>query len=393
MSQQLRFRVLVATRKKGTVELVIEAGSEAEASKIGRRQGTVMSVKRKRGFSFEDPLTRNDRVNFLTRLAAMQSSKVGASESLSILSSFYKGAIKRVAARMLRHIENGSDIPEAMEKVGAPDFPGHLVAMVKAGAKSGDTGGALNSAVEFEKTLHEIRRQSSGGMWSAMGGFISAVAMTLGTTQYFGPMVLESDLLKMGEGVNVEWSIVLADYTTMAIYILVGIFSSLLLLSSVGKMTMPIYADKIILRIPFYKDLILAKNNFVVLYGLSRLIGSGVPMDQALKLQAGSAPKGSMREDLLAAHAAIKSGRPWAPAMKNLHPTDKAALSTSQDREQISKALESMSRQYQILYAQRVSTLAPVLQFIAVIFLVLSGAILFGQAVMPILQMSAGGFG
>jgi general secretion pathway protein F len=189
----------------------------------------------------------------------------------------------------------------------------------------------------------------------------------------------------------VGWSHVLADVTGIAMIVIGFLVGFLVFLSTIGKLAAPSFCDKIILRIPFYKDLVLAKNNFVILYGLSRLVGTGVPMDQALHLQAVSAPKGSMRDDLEAAHKAIKAGRPWAPAMKNLHPTDKAALSTSQDREQVSRALEAMSHQYQIIFAQRVATLAPVLQLLAVTFLVLSGVILFGMTVIPILQLSGGG--
>ncbi len=78
-------------------------------------------------------------------------------------------------------------------------------------------------------------------------------------------------------------------------------------------------------------------------------------------------------------------------AMKRLHPTDKAALSTSQDREQVARSLEAMSRQYQIIFAQRVSTLGPALQMLAVSYLVMSGFVIFGMTVVPILQLASGG--
>lgn len=392
MAGMKRFRVLIDTKRAGTIEEEIEALNALDAAKACKKKGTVLSVKRKWGFKIQDPLSRNDRISFMTRLAGLQSARVGASESLSLLGQFYKGPIKRVSTRMLAHIESGSDIAEAMERIGPPDFPQHITALVKAGSKGGETGKAIDAAVEFEKKLHEIKRQSSGGIWSGLGGFVSALGITLGTTEYFGPMVLESDLMKIGgDAIDVGWAETLADWSSAIMIGLTILMLVLFALGSVGRLTMPSIADKIILKIPFYKDLVLAKNNYVILFGLSQLVGTGVPMDQALKLQAEAAPKGAMRDDLEAAWRAVKSGRPWAMAMKNLHPTDKAALSTSQDKEQVARALDAMSRQYQILFAQRIATLGPVLQLIAVSFLVLSGIILFGMTIVPMFQLSAGG--
>jgi len=116
-----------------------------------------------------------------------------------------------------------------------------------------------------------------------------------------------------------------------------------------------------------------------------------VPMEAALKLSYEGAPKGAMQEDLKRAHTNVKVGKPWAQAMSTLHPTDKAALMSSQDRAQIAKSLNNVAIQYRSLYAQRIAILSPLLQGVSMIFLIASGAVLFGLTVMPILQMSSGG--
>lgn len=103
------------------------------------------------------------------------------------------------------------------------------------------------------------------------------------------------------------------------------------------------------MKIPFYKDLILAKKNYTTLYGLSLLVGSGVPMEQSL------------------------------------------ALSVSADREQIAYTLHNLSNYYKEAYARVVGSVGPTLQMIAAIFLVLSGGILFGYTMLPMLQVASQG--
>jgi general secretion pathway protein F len=165
----------------------------------------------------------------------------------------------------------------------------------------------------------------------------------------------------------------------------------LFLLGGVGRKVVPAFADSIVMKIPFYKDLVLSKNNYTTLYGLSLLIGSGVPMEQSLSLTAQSSPKGALRKDLEKAVEAIKKGKPWAAAMDSLKETDKAALSVSADREQISNTLNLLSESHKNAYARVIGSVGPSLQMVAAIFLVLSGGILFGYTMLPMLQVAAQG--
>ncbi|WP_415912650.1 type II secretion system F family protein [Neptuniibacter sp. QD37_11] len=385
------FRIVVKTRK-GTEEREIEALDLQAARRAGRKYGQVISCKKVNRFNVDSPLSPADRQIFLQRLGAMQESKVGAGEALALMEQTFAGAVKKTAGRMLKLIENGDDIGQAMGRMGDSYFPSNVVALVQAGSKGGDTGKALKNAAEFEVEMERIKRESGKGIWSGIAGILSAVGIVFGTTMYFGPMIMDSDLVKIGgDDMKVGWALILGDYLEIAAIVVLTVLVSLWLLGNLGKKINARLADKLILKIPFYKDLALAKNNYTVLYGLAMLAHSGVSMEAALKLSADSAPKGALKDDLMAATGAVKVGKPWAMAMKTLHPTDKAALSTSEDREQIARTLEALSYQYRALYGQRVSTLAPVLQAVAMLFLIAAGAVLFGQTVMPILKLAGGG--
>lgn len=387
------FKAIIETSRRGVVTKEIEAENIEQAQRVARSMGKVISIKKVIRFkSLEAPLSLADRQIFLQRLAAMQQSKVGAGEALALMEATFDGGIKRIAGRMLKQIESGADIGDAMERIGAPDFPTNVVALVKSGSKGGDTASALRNASEFEAEMDRIKRDSGAGIWSGLTGFISAAGIIFGTTRYMGPQVMESDLIKLaGDKIDVGWAETMGSVSEILMGIMSLIMILLFLLNKLGRQISPKQADKIILKIPFYKDLVLSRNNYSTLYGLSLLIGSGVPMEQALSLSASASPKGSMQEDLKAASKNVREGKPWASAMSTLHPTDRAALGSSLDRESVANSLNALSKQYKAIYGQRVATLSPVLQGIAVIFLCIAGAVLFGLTMIPMMQFASAG--
>ena len=154
----------------------------------------------------------------------------------------------------------------------------------------------------------------------------------------------------------------------------------------------PSAVDRIILKIPFYRDLILAKQNYIVFFGLGILLNAGLRLEECLRLSRDNSPRGELRDDLERARAVIVKGssKPWPYVMTTLHPTDKAALATAQDRSQIATTIAELALQYRNLYRQRIAVFVPVAQVLAAVFLSLAGVVLFGVAIVPLLQMTSG---
>jgi general secretion pathway protein F len=375
---------------KGPEKHTFEAENKQEALKIATFLGRVISLKKKSSILLSIKLNIQDRQVFLLRMSSMLTSRVGTGEALKLMENNFEGPIKRVSMRLRKLVEQGHEIGDAMNKIGAPDFPNSLTALVQAGSKGGSSGQALGNAAEFEYEMFQVSKQSFKDVFSAGGGFISAFFLLLSTQYYFGPMVLKSDLMRMaGDKVNVDWAVTMGVWSVNTMYMIVGVMVFLLLLGQIRKFVAASFCDSIIAKIPFYKDLIFARNNYTTLYGLSMLVSSGVNLEESLRLSAEVAKSGHFHEHLKKAVEAMRTGNPWARELKQLHPTDIAALSTSQDRDQTAHALESISRQYKQLFIQRLQWLAPSLQSISMIFLVLSGIVMFGQAVLPVLQFSS----
>lgn len=388
-----RFEAKVVTPGNRVQTVAIQARSEDEARKAFRKTGRVVTVKKKTSLSMGNALTAGERQIFFARLSAMLSSRVGTSEALLLLRDTFGGNISQVSGQLLAHVQGGLDLAEAFERVGSPSFPTSTVALIKAGTRSGESWRAIKDAAEFEYELHIIKKGASKGLWSGIFAFLTAGVLTVGSTLYAGPKIMNSPLIKAANkdgAVNIDWINDIAFYTGLVMAVLLVVGVALGLLSSLGRLVMPVGADKIILKIPFYKDMVLSKNNFIVLYGLALLIRSGVRVEEALRLTADGAPRGALKSDLLAAMNAVKTGRPWPAAMKTMHPTDKAALTCATDREQIANTLSTLANQYRTLYAQRLASFVPVINMMAAIFLTIAGALIFGQTIMPMLMATKG---
>lgn len=387
------FRATVKYRNGKIETLNLQADDIAAARSLARRKGTLINIKKGTGFKFfEIPLLAEERQMLLQRLASMLASKLGTSEALDVIRSSFGGTIKKMADQMLRHMEAGSDIVEAMEKIGEPHFPRTTIALIKAGAKGGDTWKALRDAAEFEVEMERVRKGSGNGLWGGIGGFIAAALVTFGAKFYVAPKVLESDFFKMSaDKVDLTFINLMSNIVGYSMAVFFSIFIFLFLLGSIGRRIIPTQADALILKIPFYKDLVLSRGNYIVLYGLAVMINSGVSMEHSLSLAAENTRKGSLKDDLERAIDAIKKGRPWAQQMHTFHATDRAALSVSADKEQIANTLHALAYQYREDYARVIGSFGPSMQLIAALYLVLAAGILFGYTMLPMLQVAAAG--
>jgi len=382
-----RYEVRVMGRK-GPKTLEIEALNEKDARRVASRQGRVTGVRKRFGVSLIPGMNNAERFTFMMRMSTLISSKVGAAEALRLMATSFSGNIRRASQAMLERLEAGMDVPGAMEQ-DRRNFPPTTTALVKAGTASGDTGKAMRDAAQFEYKLANAHKGSMKQVYQAIGSFLTAGAFMLGTTMYMGPMVMDNPIFANAEGVDIEFARTFGDVSTIIMVVCLVIFGAFAWFGTIGRQIIPDLADKLIMKIPYYKDLILARNNHVTLYKLGLLIDSGVRIEEALNLTQQSSPRGALKADMQRALAAVRKGQPWAKAMTTLHETDKAALGTSTDRKDIAYTLDVLATQYSDLYIQRISTFAPLLSSVAAIFMSLAAVVMFVQTILPMLQLSA----
>jgi general secretion pathway protein F len=387
-----RFLVRVMPRigvaRKGIETMEIGAQGIEQAKAIAARRGTVVDARRVRGFDFAPGMSTADRYTFLVRLSTMLASKVGTAEALRLMVATFTGQIRASARSMLTRIESGDDLATAME-LDRKNFPATLTAMVRAGASGGHTWKALREAADFEYELSQIKKTSSRGIWTAMGSFLIAAGLMISTTQWFGPWVMENPMFVGNNAIQVGWVETSGNILTVLLIFVLSLLAALAWMATIGRKISPDFFDGIIIKFPYYRELVLAQNNYVTLYKLGLLIRSGVRIEESLALTSESCPRGALRTDLMRAVGAVRSGRPWGQTMATLHSTDRAALSASTNREDVARTLDVLAVQYRDIYVQRISTFSPALQLVSAVFMSLAGAVLFGLTILPMLQLSA----
>jgi general secretion pathway protein F len=383
------FNIKVAVGRK-VVDATISANNIEDARKLAARRGQVLSVK-SAGGGAGSKLGLQDRLMLFQRLASMLGSKVGASEALEIIYQSFTGSI-REAARILRdEIKAGATLYEAMDRAGPKYFPEAIVAIVKTGSRGGDLAMAIREAARFERELSQVKKESSKGITSAMMGFLAGVVTILASTYYVAPLILNSSLVTASGGADVGWVMTLANVISIIALVATVIMGGIFFYGVVIRPFAPAAVDRGILRIPFYRDMALAKTNYMVFFGLAVLLKAGLRVEESLELTIESAPKGELRNDLERARTALVKGsaKPWASYMTMLHPTDKAALATAQDQAQTARTIEELAHTYQSLYKSRLELFVPAVQGFAAIFLALAGFVLFGVSVIPLMQSTS----
>lgn len=383
-----RYTARVMTRN-GVELLELNVSERSQAERVAARKGTVLEVKKKRGFDLAPGMSAADRYTFMVRLSTMLGSKVGTAEALRHLSQNFGGTIRKAAKSMLTRVESGYDLPTAMD-FDRKNFPATLTALVKAGGAGGHTWRALKDAADFEYQLSQIRKTSNRGIWSALMAFAIAGVLMIGTTQVFGPWVMDNPMFSGNADIQVKWVETLGNVLTWVMGAMLLVLGAFVWMATIGRQLLPNFFDQIIVKIPYYRELVLAQNNYVTLYKLGLLVKSGVRIEESLQLTWEGCPRGALRTDLHNALTAVRAGRSWGATMITLHATDRAALSASADREDIARTLDVLAIQYRDIYVQRISSFAPALQLVAALFMSLASGVLFGETVLPMLQLSAG---
>lgn len=367
----------------------IDGPDEMTVDRLAARQGTVISKKKQTSMDFSKGMSTNERNTFMLRLSAMVGSKMSASEALKLIAETFGGRIKKCAAGMLERIQNQGLSLDAAIMADTKNFPAATAALVRAGVAGGNTSKALREAAEFEYLIAGIQKGAVKDIATAIATFFIAYVLIIATVFYLGPKVVDNPIFRGNQNIHIWWPKMIGYALVTIMSIKAFMFLVFFWIGTAGRLISPDSADKLILRIPYYKDLVLSRNSYVVLYKLSLLVKSGIRIEECLALTADGSPKGAMRTDIMRALDFIRQGKNWPNAMETLHPTDRAALSCSTDRKDIANTLDLLATQYRDLYMSRIRSFAPLMQTMSALYMSAAGAEMFFLTMLPMLQFAA----
>lgn len=381
-----RFEVkLIAAGQARTMEIEAPDADAARAALSAR--GRILRVRR-RGIGSLRSLGRNERHILFIRLAAMLESRVGLVDGLRRIGGSFRGHIRTTAERLADAVETGDDLAAAMARLPR-DFPASVVALVRAGGFGEGTPAALRSAAAFESAMVKARQGFRSGLWVAVLYALLGTAIMIGTAHWLTPMLMETEIFRSARAaVDIGWVELASDLSSALALLFLGALATLGGLATLGRRIAPRGVERLMMRIPFYRDIALGVQNHVTMHELALLIGGGVGLDRALTITAEATAPGALRDDLRAASRAVVAGRPWADALRTVHPTDRAALAAAENRTEVARTLHALAQQHRDLYLHAVAVAEPILRGTSIMFLGIAGAVLFGLTILPVLQLS-----
>ncbi|CAM4113277.1 type II secretion system F family protein [Vreelandella rituensis] len=377
--------------EQGLSKRTVIASDSEQAAHLARHDGRVIRVYRPRGSKNLDKakLTPRLRIEFLEKLAMMLASKVPLEEALETLGQVYSGAVRRVATTLNRELQSGMDFYEALRSL--PDFPETTVALVEAGMRSGKFHEALSETVTFEKEMEQVKRVSSEGLWYALLNFGFGSTLIFCTSYIFAPYFMNSGFIATSEAIDIGWVVMLSNLMGGVIGVTLLSALGVWLVSHVLRPLNPGLSDRITLRIPLYRKIALNKKHYILFYTVSRLIGSGIRIDDALRVAMQTSPKGEMQKDLQRALTRIETDDGnWPDAMTHINAIDKAALATSQNRADIAVALREVANGKKEDYIRALRVVAPLLQVFGLFMMAMAGFLLFCFTALPSIQALEG---
>jgi general secretion pathway protein F len=368
---------------KTTKNVDVSAVNFEEARVIALTQGNVLNVKRK-GFSLSAvSLSQNQRIRFMDDLGTMLSSKVSLGDALKEIEYEYTGNIKKLASVLKRRVDDGNDFIESLAMLGEKAFPQTIISLIEAGTQTGNTGEALKDAAAFERDDRELKKESGKGMFGAIAAFILSGILLLATIFYIKPEMDNSPLFK-------EYSIetpvvdIMLSITSVIMSVIMVLAVFIILLRTIIKWTAPYFADKVVMKIPFYRDVALSRNTFITFYGLSKLIKSGVSTEQSLLVTMENTKKGVLKSDLREAHSSLIRGeKDWPNHLSSLRSIDKSSIKNSINREHTAENLNNVSMLYKRMYIDKVTATVAVLNSISNILFGFVGFIILYLSVVP----------
>lgn len=353
----------VTLREAGRViTTTMVAASPKEARLLGQRRGTVMGDPKLRKENAARGMSPGDRYQFLYQLATMATAKVPLSRALQILRESHGGRIARVAASLEAGVKAGRPIADLMHE-DKVNFPGAVGQLVKAGSKGqGGTAEALKKAAEFERQILGAATKGAKGLYSAGFWVVVATISLFACPLWLTPYLQESQLFQLtNEPIQWGWldnlSYIAGGITL--VLMLIGLF--LFFLITIGQRLFPEFSDAIVLKLPYLKDIVFTRDNFISMYRFSLMVKAGVSMEEALETTWRDTRKGALKDDFYRALRHIKTGGQWAEGFRTIHPTDKVSLSMASDRDRLGDILEQVADQNRAIYIRRLELLQPIL--------------------------------
>lgn len=319
-----KFKYKAKDKDGKTVEGLVEGSDEKQAAKILREKGLlvislnakgddlILQVKRGLG-----RINTQDKVNFTRQLSTMVNAGLTITESLSILELQASPAMSRLITEVLRQVESGVSLADALEKHNNT-FDQIYIALIRSGETAGVLDKVLNRLAENLEKQSEFRRKIKGAMVYpiiVIGGMIAVIAIMI--IFVIPKLTLIYEEFQAELPATTKFLIALSKFASKFWWIILVLL---------GALAFPL---KILLRAPVFKrrfDEILFKlpiigklRKTMILTEFTRtlglLVGSGILIVEAIEVTTKSLNSPKYEDRMKEVSKEVEKGLPLATAL------------------------------------------------------------------------------
>lgn len=380
----------------------VEGNNLSEAAKLVKGKGLyVISVTAKIDSPFtiirqlRERITPRDVATFTRQLATMINAGLPITEALLILRSQSKGSMQKIVAQILADVEAGESLSKSMgrhTKVFTPSY----IALIK----SGEVGGVLDAVLGRLADNLEKQQEFAGKVKGALiypfiiviGMIVVSLVMMIFViprltslySEFNAVLPLPTRILIGISNFVVQYWFIVAFVVGLALYIF-----SLYKATKEGRRKV----DELIFKVPIFGDL----QKQIILTELTRtmalMVGSGVPILEALNITSGVVGNTIVSDALKDAAKQVEKGFPIAFSFAR-HPDAfpfilSQMVAVGEETGKMDEVLTKVSHIFEVESDERVKGLTAAIEPMVMILLGLGVGFLVIAVILPIYNLTS----
>jgi type IV pilus assembly protein PilC len=386
------YKYSAKTLESKMVRGVMEANDEETVRRLLRQDQTfLLKIREVENVKKPYKLKSMELSDFSRQLASMLGSGIPVIRAMKILEERdVKPGLKKVYEVILREIQRGNTLSEAMELSGG-SFPELMINIFRAGEASGQLENSARKMADHYEKEHKLKEKVRAAMTYPIILFGVTVLVVLLVFTLILPQFFE-----LFDGIELpaltKFMLFLSNsLETYGLFYLIG----LLLILALGAFVLSIpkvklQADKVKLKIPKIGHLLRIIYTARFARNLSSLYSSGLPMINALNIGGDTVGNTYIRDQFISVVEAVRNGQALSAAVEQVDGFDAKLVATiyiGEESGRLDEMLENVSDAYdyeaEMATARMVTYIEPIM-IITMAFMV--GSIIL-SVMMPIMTL------
>jgi len=384
-----------------TVKGVVEARDDAQPIQLLKARNLIpFSLQPSRGgiFSFAfskffQRITLTDLSNFTQQLSQMISAGLTVNEALRILGKQSSPALTEVIDDVLRSVEGGSSLADALEK-HSKVFSKTYIALVRAG----EAAGVLDEVLKRLAVNLEKKREFMGKIRGAMiypvviviGMLVVGVIMMIFVIPKLFALYEEFEAdLPASTLALVSISNFLSRFWWLLLLVLFGAFTLFRNFKKTKSGRMQI--DTLLLQMPIIGKVKTQTDLTETTRTLGLLVGAGVSIVEALKITAEAAGNAIFEKHLIEASKQVERGLSLGSVLETYEefpPVVSHMISVGEQTGKVDETLNKLSAFFEVQSAEMVKGLTTIIEPIIMVLLGIGVGFLVVSVIMPIYNLT-----